>query len=150
MQLECWWGTPSSSTQNTVKNNFFDFLKVYNELGKVKKFRTSRPLFMEKQPSVKSVGSLCPARTNRVKANGSHFWEVRVVMSILSTLLIGKYKMTLKISQIEKLFILYIHFGRSQHAQLSSMIGVKAFTTSSTLIIFFLISFTIDKTFLMP
>ena len=26
-------------------NHFFDFLKLYNESGKVKKFRTSRPFF---------------------------------------------------------------------------------------------------------
>ena len=38
--------TPSRSPQNTDKPNFiFDFLKVHNELGKVTKFWTSRPLF---------------------------------------------------------------------------------------------------------
>ena len=36
--------SPSRSPKNTVKNQF-DFLKVYNELGKVMKFWTSRPLF---------------------------------------------------------------------------------------------------------
>ena len=37
---------PSRSPQNTVKKQFFfDFLKVYNELGKVNKFRASRYLF---------------------------------------------------------------------------------------------------------
>ena len=41
MLLEC------RSPQNTVKNpNFFlAFLKIHNELGKVTKFGTSRPLF---------------------------------------------------------------------------------------------------------
>jgi len=34
----------SGSTQNTVKKQFF-LLKVHNKLGKVTKFRTSRPLF---------------------------------------------------------------------------------------------------------
>ena len=38
--------TPSRSPQNTVKNppKIFEFLKVHNELGKVTKFWTSRPL----------------------------------------------------------------------------------------------------------
>ena len=50
---------PSRLTQNTVKNIFF--LKVYNELGKVKKFWTSKPLFfMEK------VRTIVPPRTIRV------------------------------------------------------------------------------------
>ena len=33
--------TPSRSQRNTEKNNFFDFLKVCNELGKVRKFDNS-------------------------------------------------------------------------------------------------------------
>ena len=39
--------TPSRSPQNSVKNRnfFFAFLKVHNELGKVTKFGTSKPLF---------------------------------------------------------------------------------------------------------
>ena len=34
---------PSRPSRNTV--NYFDFLKVHNKLGKVKKFWTNRPLF---------------------------------------------------------------------------------------------------------
>ena len=49
--------TPSRSPQNTVKNqkNFFDFLKVHNELGKVTKFWTSRPLFSWRNSHLKKV-----------------------------------------------------------------------------------------------
>ena len=36
-----------------MKKILFDFLKVYNELGKDKKFETSRPFFQEKLPSEK-------------------------------------------------------------------------------------------------
>ena len=58
---------PSGSPQNTVKNPFFDFLKVYNELGKVKKFLTSRPLFSWIYNRLKKVWAHCAPRTNRVK-----------------------------------------------------------------------------------
>ena len=37
--------TPSRSQRNTEKNNFFDFLKVCNELGKVRKFDNSQFLW---------------------------------------------------------------------------------------------------------
>ena len=52
-----------------LKNNFFfDFLKVYNELGKVKKFWTSRPLFSWRNSRLKKVRAHCaPHRTIRVK-----------------------------------------------------------------------------------
>ena len=35
----------SRPTKNTLKNHFFNFLKVHDELGKGTKFGTSRPLF---------------------------------------------------------------------------------------------------------
>ena len=38
-------GPLSVSLVHGVKNNFFDFLKVYNELWKVKKFRPPDPFF---------------------------------------------------------------------------------------------------------
>ena len=49
--------TPSTSPQNTVKNqNFYvDFLKVHNELGKVTTFWTSRPLFSWRNSHLKKV-----------------------------------------------------------------------------------------------
>ena len=57
----------SRSPQNTVKKQFFfDFLKVYNELGKDKKFETSRPFFQEKLPSEK-VRAKCAPCTIKVK-----------------------------------------------------------------------------------
>ena len=48
---------PSRSPQNTVKNQifFFDFWKVNNELGKVTKFWTSRPLFSWRNSHLKKV-----------------------------------------------------------------------------------------------
>ena len=70
MQLKCGGGanvpTPSSSPQNIVKNHFFDFLKVYNELGKVNKFRTSSPLFSWRNSRLKKVWAHCAPRTKRV------------------------------------------------------------------------------------
>ena len=38
-------GTMLLHLLDNPKTFFFDFLKVYNELGKVKKFWTSRPFF---------------------------------------------------------------------------------------------------------
>ena len=49
------------------KPNFFDFLKVYNELGKVTKFWTSRPLFSWRNSHLKKVrADSAPPRPNRV------------------------------------------------------------------------------------
>ena len=45
---------PSRSPQN---NFFFDFLKVHNELGKVKKFWTFRPIFAGR--NLKKVWAQC-------------------------------------------------------------------------------------------
>ena len=46
----------------------FDFLKVHNELGKVKKFWTSRPLFSWRNSHLKKVqADSAPPRPNRVK-----------------------------------------------------------------------------------
>ena len=56
---------PSRSPQNTVKNQkiFFDFLKVHNELGKVTKFWTSRPLFSWRNSHLKKVRADSAPRT---------------------------------------------------------------------------------------
>ena len=64
--------TPSRSPQNTVKNQkkIFDFLKVHNELGKVTKFWTSRPLFSWRNSHLKKCGMIQPnppPRPNMVK-----------------------------------------------------------------------------------
>ena len=64
-------------------NNFFgDFLKVYNELGKVKKFRTSRPLFSWRNSCLKKVRA--PALlgfTFHSKQSEHPLWLVSVVVS---------------------------------------------------------------------
>ena len=54
------------------KNIFFDFLKVYDELGKVKKFWTSRTLFSWRNSLLKNSGQIVPTRTNRVRK-----WNIR-------------------------------------------------------------------------
>ena len=46
-----------------TKKKFFDFLKVHNELGKVTKFWTSKPLFHGEIAIWKSVGWFCPSTT---------------------------------------------------------------------------------------
>ena len=52
-----------------TKNFLFDFLKVYYELGKVTKFRTSRPLFSWRKSHRKKVrADSAPPRPNRVKS----------------------------------------------------------------------------------
>ena len=60
MLLECGGlnqPAPSRPTQNTVKKtNFFAFLKVHNELGKVTKFDTFRPLFSWRNSHLKKGG----------------------------------------------------------------------------------------------
>ena len=40
--------------QESLKNPFFDFLKVHNRLGKVNKFKAFHPIF-----HLKTVGTLC-------------------------------------------------------------------------------------------
>ena len=51
-----------------TKKNFFDFLKVHNELGKVTKFWTSRPLFSWRNSHLKKGrADSAPPRTNKVK-----------------------------------------------------------------------------------
>ena len=61
MCLNGGWGlivpAPSRSPQNTVKTKkfFFAFLKVHNELGKVTKFGTSKPLFSWRNCHLKKV-----------------------------------------------------------------------------------------------
>ena len=57
----------SRLTQITVKKHFFDFLKVYNELGKVKKFWTSLLFIPGETVFGKRVQAHCAPRTNRVK-----------------------------------------------------------------------------------
>ena len=67
MLLECGWvkggvgglnlPTPSISPKNTVKNHFFDFLKVHNELEK--SHETTRPLFSWRIGRLKKVPPYC-------------------------------------------------------------------------------------------
>ena len=64
-------GGGAESHQNTVKNQKknFAFLKVHNELGKVTKFGTSRPLFSWRNERLKKVrADSAPPRPNRVNA----------------------------------------------------------------------------------
>ena len=62
MLLECRGGGTESA-----KKFFFDFLKVNNELGKVKKFGTSRSLFHGEIAIWKKCGLIQPPHPNRVK-----------------------------------------------------------------------------------
>ena len=70
---------PSRSPQNTVKNQifFFDFLKVHNELEKVTKFWTSRPLFSWRNIHLKKVQAdaahPCPNRVNPIPLKKNTF-----------------------------------------------------------------------------
>ena len=47
---------PPKTMRKNPKN---DFLKVYNEFGKIKKFRTSRPFFSWRNSLLKKVQALC-------------------------------------------------------------------------------------------
>ena len=80
------WGglnqpAPSRSPQNTVKNQFFfDFLKVYIELGKVKKVRPLDPLFHGEIAFGKRAGTLCEPRTNRVNSNSKPLHTLHLLL----------------------------------------------------------------------
>ena len=63
---------PSRSPKNTVKNQnfFFAFLKVHNELGKVTKSGTSKPLFSWRNCHQKKVwADSARPPPNRVKCS---------------------------------------------------------------------------------
>ena len=58
-----------------TKKFFFDFLKVHNELGKVTKFWTSRPLFSWRNSHLKKVRADSAPRPNRVKYKQFLYWN---------------------------------------------------------------------------
>ena len=58
-------------TLRKTKKKFFDFLKVHNELGKVTKFWTSRPLFSWRNSHLKKVQAPpCPNKVNNLVKKG--------------------------------------------------------------------------------
>jgi len=74
-----------------VKNQFFDFLELYNELGKVKKFRTFRPLFHGEI----AIWKKCPTRTIRVNLN-ENILEASIAVENSSGIFSQKVKINLK------------------------------------------------------
>ena len=81
---------PSSiSSQNTVKTYFFDFLKVHNELGKVTKFWTSRPLFSWRNSHLKKgwADSAPPALIGLIRRKNCFKKAPKLLIIVYLTLL---------------------------------------------------------------